>query len=158
MWVDAQARKLVRRSQAMASAPEHLGRPQARSVSLSTAGARAVPRSTINGVITPHAPRPGRRHRKKLRNRPRSRALLAIAAAVGLALIVAITVPAVLGSTSRQHGWKPAPTVTVSVPVAQPTVTVTVPRPGPTVTVTELRPGPTVTVRCSHPGRRCGGG
>jgi len=83
--------------------------------------------------------------------------LLATAAAIGLALIAAITVPAVLGATSRPHGWKPAPTVTVSVPAPRPTVTVTVPRPGPTVTVTELKPGPTVTVRCRHLGRRCGG-
>jgi hypothetical protein len=95
--------------------------------------------------------------------------LLAIAAAVGLALIVAITVPAVLGATSRQRGGTPAPTVTVSVPVPRPTVTVrvpvpqpavtvTVPRPGPTVTVTELQPGPTVTIRCRHPGQRCSAG
>jgi hypothetical protein len=83
--------------------------------------------------------------------------LLAIAAVVGLALIVAITVPAVLGAASRQPGRKVAPTVTVSVPVPQPTVTVTVPRPGPTITVTQLRPGPTVTIRCRHPGRQCGG-
>ncbi|HEX9520038.1 MAG TPA: hypothetical protein VF940_28160 [Streptosporangiaceae bacterium] len=108
-------------------------------------------------MITPQAPRPGRRHRKKLRNRVRPGGLLAIAAAVGLALIVAITVPAVLGATSRQPGRKAVPTVTVSVPVPQPTVTVTVPRPGPTITVTQLRPGPTVTIRCRHPGRRCGG-
>jgi len=108
-------------------------------------------------VITPQAPRPGRRHRKHLKDRLRSRALLATAAAIGLALIAAITVPAVLGATRRPHGWKPAPTVTVSVPAPRPTVTVTVPRPGPTVTVTELKPGPTVTVRCRHPGRRCGG-
>jgi len=115
--------------------------------------------STINGVITPQAPRPGRRHRKHLRDRLRSRALLATAAAIGLALIAAITVPAVLGATSRPPGRKPAPTVTVSVPAPRPTVTVTVtvPRPGPTVTVTELQPGPTVTVRCRHPGQRCGG-
>ncbi|SRR6266851_6410439 len=136
----------------------HLGKAIGGSASLSTAGAHAALRFTINGAITPQAPRPGRRHRKQLRNRLRSRALLGVAAAVGLVLIVAITVPAVLGSTSRQHGGKPAPTVTVSVPVPQPTVTVTVPRPGPTVTVTELQPGPTVTVRCRHPGRRCGGG
>jgi hypothetical protein len=122
---------------------------------LALGGARGAG-STINGVMTPKAP-PGRRHRKKLRNRVPPRALLAIAAVVGLALIVAITVPAVLGAASRQPGRKVAPTVTVSVPVPQPTVTVTVPRPGPTITVTQLRPGPTVTIRCRHPGRQCGG-
>jgi len=92
-----------------------------------------------------------------LRSRFWSRAALAIAAAIGLALIVAISVPAVLGASPR-HGGKPAPTVTVTVRAARPTVTVTAQRPGPTVTVTELQPGPTVTVRCRHPGRRCGGG
>jgi hypothetical protein len=162
MWIGGQARALVR----LPAAPRqwrrrlsHLGKAiGAVCIAQYPAGAHAALRITINGVITPQAPRPGRSHRKKLRNRLRSRALLGVAAAVGLALIVAITVPAVLGSTSRQHGGKPTPTVTVSVPVPQPTVTVTVPRPGPTVTVTELQPGPTVTVRCRHPGRRCGGG
>ena len=126
---------------------------------------RAVPRSTIDGVITPQVPRRARRHGKKLRNPLRSGALLAIAAAVGLALIVTITVPAVLGATTLRHGGKPTPTATITVPqprptvtvtAPRPTVTVTAPRPGPTVTVTELQPGPTVTVRC-HPGRPCHG-
>jgi len=84
--------------------------------------------------------------------------LLTILAALGLALIVAITVPAVLGTTSPRHGRKPTPTVTVKVPVPQPVRTVTVVRPGPTVTVTELQPGPTVTIRCQHPGRGCSHG
>jgi hypothetical protein len=116
-----------------------------------------VPRSTINGVIVRQAPPPpGRSHRKKRRNRLRSGAWLAGALAIGLALIVVITVPAVLGATSLRHP-KPTPTVTITVPLPRPTVTVTVPRPGPTVTVTELHPGPTVTVGCRHPGRGCGG-
>ena len=88
---------------------------------------------------------------------------MAIAGAVGLALIVVIAVPAVLGATTPSHGRKPTPTVTISVPAPQPTVTVTVRWPGPTVTVTDLRPGPTVTVtklrpgHCPHPGQNCGG-
>jgi len=60
--------------------------------------------------------------------------LLTIVAALGLALSVAITVPAVLGTTSPRQGRNPAPTVTVKVPVPQPVRTVTVARPGPTVT------------------------
>jgi hypothetical protein len=132
--------------------------PQARARIARCHGQRAAPRFTINGVMTPQAPRPGRRRHKKLRNRLRSRASLAIAAAVGLALIVGITLPALLAATSASHGRKPAPTVTVMVPVPQPAVTFTVLRPGPTVTVTELQPGPTVTVQCRHPGRHCGGG
>jgi len=126
-----------------------------------------VPRFTIDGVITPQAPRRARQHGKKFRNPLRSGALLAIAAAIGLALVVTITVPAVLGATSLRHGAKPTPAATITVPpprttmtvtVPPRTVTVTVPRPGPTVTVTELQPGPTVTVRCPHPGHNCGGG
>jgi len=84
--------------------------------------------------------------------------LLTIVAALGLALIVVITVPAVLDRTSPRHGGKPTPTVTIKVPVPQPVGTVTVARPGPTVTVTVLQPGPTVTLRCQHPGRGCGHG
>jgi len=84
--------------------------------------------------------------------------LLVVAWAIGLALIGAIAVPALLAPTGRQHARKSAPTVTVSFPVPQPTVTVTVSRPGPTVTVTQVQPGPTVTVTCRHPGRQCSGG
>ena len=109
-------------------------------------------------MITPQAPRSGRSHRKRARSRPLSKRLLTIVAALGLALIVAITVPAVLGTTRPRHGLKPTPTVTVKVLVPQPVGTVTVARPGPTVTVTQLQPGPTVTIRCQHPGRGCSHG
>lgn len=119
---------------------------------------RTAPGSTIYGVITQQAPRPGSRHRKKLGHRRLMRATLAIAAAIGLAVIVAITVPAFFGAASPQHGGKPIPTVTVRVRAPRPIATVTVFRPGPTITVTELQPGPTVTVQCRHPGRGCGGG
>jgi hypothetical protein len=84
--------------------------------------------------------------------------LLTIVAALGLALIVAITVPAVLDRTRPRHGGKPTPTVTIKVPALQPVGTVTVTQPGPTVTVTVLQPGATVTLRCQHPGRGCGHG
>lgn len=109
-------------------------------------------------MSTPQAPRRGTRRRRKPRYPlpiASRRAALAIAATVGLALIVAITVHALLGTAGQPHGGKTAPTVTVTVPGHRVTVTVTVPRPGPTVTVTELRPGPTVTIRCQHPGRHC---
>jgi len=116
--------------------------------------------ATIYGVTKPQPPRPGRRHRKRLRNRlpSLSRGWLAAAAAVGIVVIVALMVPVLLGATDPSRGAKPAPTITVKIPLPQPTVTVTISRPGPTVTVTQLKPGPTVTVRCQHPGRRCSQG
>ena len=150
----------------MASALSHIRAGARAGLHRSILRRRAVPRSTIDGVIPPQAPPPTRSHRKKLRNRIPSGALLAIAAAVGLAVIVTITVPAVLGAASLREGPKPTPTVTIMVPLTRPAVTVTAPRPGPTVTaprpgptvtVTVLRPGPTFTVRCWHPGRHCRG-
>jgi hypothetical protein len=86
--------------------------------------------------------------------------LLTAVAALGLALIVAITVPALLGTASPRHSGKPTPTVTVKVPVRMPAATVTAARPGPTVTVTVtvVQPARTVTIRCHHPGRGCGHG
>src|SRR5215472_6225289 len=119
-------------------------------------GSARIARFTISSVITPQASRPASRHRRNLRNR-RFAALLAIGGTVELAVLVAITVPGLVGVAGPPH-VRPAPAVTVRVPVPGPTVTVTVHRPGPTVTVTELRPAPTVTVTCRHPGRHCGGG
>jgi hypothetical protein len=84
--------------------------------------------------------------------------LLTAFAALGLALIPAIAVPALLGTASPRHSRRPTPTVTVKVSVQKPPKTVTVARPGPTITVTVLEPGPTVTIRCHNHGRGCGQG
>lgn len=118
------------------------------------------PGLTINGVTTPQAPRPGRSHRKKAQNRLLAKGLLTAVAAFGMALIVVIMVPAVLGATSSRQSGKPTPTVTVTVkvPAPQPAMTVTVTRPGPTITLTVQQPAPTVTIHCRHPGRGCGHG
>lgn len=120
---------------------------------------RPTTRSTINGVIT-QAPQPSRSHRRSPEIRPLAKALLTAVAALVLALIPAIAVPALLGTASPRHSKRPTPTVTVkvSVPVRKPAETVTVTRPGPTITATVLQPGPTVTIRCHNHGRGCGQG
>jgi hypothetical protein len=106
------------------------------------------------------APRPRRSHRKKAQNRSLTIGLLTAVAALGSALIVVITVPALLGATSSRDGRNPMPTVTVKVtvkvPAPQTVRTVTVSRPGPTITVTVKQPAHTVTIHCPHPGRGCG--
>jgi hypothetical protein len=123
---------------------------------------RPATRSTINGVITRQAPQPSRSHRKRAQIRPLTKGLLTALAAVGLALIPAITIPALLSAASPPGKTRPTQTVTVKAsvppPARKPVHTVTVTRPGPTITVTVLQPGPTVTIRCHSHGRGCGPG